>query len=151
MPIQNQHFNFLHKDSTAVLQAGVFLPEVNSLFYWDSGTWAEGLDGERAQLIDFLSTPCCCSTKLLQNLKKNLAGALLCLGYKGKNITTAASSENMAFILKCNFTSSLTDNNHPFYCNNGCLLLYPFGWPVGNNQVARKVTGNLKRQRGGCK
>lgn len=34
-------------------------------FYWDSGTWAEGLDGERAQLIDFLSTLSCCCKKLL--------------------------------------------------------------------------------------
>ncbi len=69
------------------------------------------------------------------------------LGVYRKNSTTAASSENMAFILKCNFTSSSTDNNRLFCCNNGWPLLYPFGQPVWNNWLAGKVTGNLKRQR----
>lgn len=84
---------------------------------------------------------------IIDSEKKNPCWGSFVLGVYRKNSTTAASSENMAFILKCNFTSSSTDNNRLFCSNNGWPLLYPFGWPVWNNWVAGKVTGNLKRQR----
>lgn len=83
---------------------------------------------------------------IIDSEKKSLLG-IFCGRVYRKNSTTAASSENMAFILKCNFTSSSADNNHLFCCNNGCPPLYQFGRPVSNNWVAGKVTGNLKRQR----
>lgn len=82
---------------------------------------------------------------IIDSEKEILAGGAFVEGSIGK---TAASSENMAFILKCNFTSPSTDNNLLFCCNNGCLPLYPVGWPVWNNWVTGKVTGNLKRQGG---
>lgn len=81
--------------------------------------------------------------------KKSLLGLFCAWGSIGKTeYNSSFFSENLAFTLKCNFTSSSTDNSRLFCCNSDCLLLYLFGQPVWNNWVARKVTGNLNRQRG---
>lgn len=120
-------------------------PEVKSLFYpglwhlsWRPWWWETTVN----RLSFFLKL---LLYKIIIDLEKNPCWALLCLGTIGKrkkkkNRVQQQLLEKPWPPLKCNFTSSSTSNDHLFCCNNGCPLLYPFGRPVWNNQVARKVT-----------
>lgn len=71
MPIERKHFNLLHKDIPAVLQSGVWLPEVKSLFSRTLVLQLKALLVREPWLIDFLSSPSCCR-KLLWILKEFL-------------------------------------------------------------------------------
>lgn len=75
--LKQKHFNFLKQSLPSCVSSTSLALWGQVSFYQDSGTWAEGLFGERAQLIDFLSSPCCCCGKLLWILE-NSCWALLC-------------------------------------------------------------------------
>lgn len=155
MPIHNQHFNPLNPNPNKHLICSTKTPQLCyklessslrsirfllGLWYlsWRPWWWESAVNrlSFYTELLLY---------EIIDSEKKNPCWGAFVVGSIGK---TAASSQNMAFILKCNFTSSSTDNNHLFCSNNGCLPLCPVGRPVWNNGVAEKVTGNLKRQRG---
>lgn len=157
MPIQNQHFNPLNPNPNQHLICSTKTPQLCyklessslrsirfllGLWYLSWRPWWWESTVNRLSFYPELLL----YKIIIDSEKKSLLG-IFCGGVYRKHSTTAASSENMAFILKCNFTSSSSDNNPLFCCNNGCQSLYPFGRPVWNNWVAGKVTGNLKRQR----
>lgn len=155
IPIQNQHFNPLNPNPNKHLICSTKTPQLCyklessslrsirfllGLWYlsWRPWWWESTVNrlSFSTELLLY---------KIITDSEKNPCWGAFVEGSIGK---TAASPENMAFIQKCNFTTSSTDNNRLFCHDNGCLPLYPVGRPVWNSWVAGKVTGNLKRQRG---
>lgn len=115
-------------------------------FYQDSGTWAEGLFGERAQLIDFLSSPCCCCGKLLWILENSCWGSFVLRVFQKKRTQQQAlSKKNLAFKYCRNAISpaplcqrqSISQPQWP-PVSSSCSQ------PARNNEHGRMATGNLK-------
>lgn len=107
--LKQKHFNFLKQSLPSCVSSTSLALWGQVSFYQDSGTWAEGLFGERAQLIDFLSSPCCCCGKLLWILENSCWGSFVPRVYEKKRTQQQAVSKKnpgLQTLQKCNFTSS---------------------------------------------
>lgn len=107
--LKQKHFNFLKQSLPSCVSSTSLALWGQVSFCQDSGTWAEGLFGERAQLIDFLSSPCCCCGKLLWILENSCWGSFVPQVYEKKRTQQQAVSKKkpgLQILQKCNFTSS---------------------------------------------
>lgn len=107
--LKQKHFNFLKQSLPSCVSSTSLSLWGQVSFYQDSGTWAEGLFGERAQLIDFLSSPLLLLWENYYGFWKILARALLCHGSMRKsehNNRLCLKNPGLQILQKCNFTSS---------------------------------------------
>lgn len=110
--LKQKHFNLLKQSLPSCVSSTSLALWGQVSFYQDSGTWAEGLFGERAQLIDFLSSPCCCCGKLLWILENSCWGSFVAWVYEKKRTQQQVLSKEgkknpgLQILQKCNFTSS---------------------------------------------
>ncbi len=124
--LKQKHFNFLKQSLPSCVSSTSLALWGQVSFYQDSGTWAEGLFGERAQLIDFLSSPCCCCGKLLWILENSCWGSFVPQVYEKKRTQQQAASKKKPWpsnIVEMQFHQLLYASASPFRSHNGRLFL----------------------------
>lgn len=144
--LKQKHFNFLKQSLPSCVSSTSLALWGQVSFYQDCGTWAEGLFGERAQLIDFLSSPCCCCGKLLWILENSCWGSFVPRVYEKKRTQQQARSKKTLAFKYCRNAISPAPlcQRQSISQPQWLSVSLSFSWPAWNNEHGRMATGNLK-------